>query len=221
MRIIRITGWVSVVTSLVLMLLGHLGTHELSWISSQISTYAAIAPYDYFITSSILLSALSLLIIGILASKYQIFGTNYFTHLVPGLSGAAASGLFMLAYYEESVRSLSMLKHSGFWAIRIQSFHDAGLLIFFYSSVLLVMMLGILVILYNSKIATKIIGGVIFSMGPASYFLMTTTWPKYIGFDGVTVGVNQRAALFCLWLAVAMVLALASNKTPTGYESSP
>lgn len=206
--------------SLVSMLLGHFGTHKLSWISSQISTYASVAPYDYFVTSSILLSALSLLVIGILVSKYQIFGTNYFTHLVPGLSGAAASGLIMLAYYEETARSLSILKHSGFWAIRVQSFHDAGLLIFFYSSVLLVMLLGILVILYNLKIVTRIIGGVIFSMGPASYFLMTTKWPKYIGFDGVTVGVNQRAALFCLWLAVAMVLALASNKTLTSCESS-
>ena len=212
MQTVRIIGLVSVITSLLLMVIGHLGAHELNWLSYQISTYAATAPYDYFVTTSMVLSALSLLIIGVLISRDNIIGTNYFAHLVPALSGAAASGLIIVAYFEETAQTLSLLKQSGFWAIRVQTFHDAGLLIFFYSSVLLVILAGILIILYKSNIITKVLGGVILSMGPLSYVFMTTNWPKLIGLEGVTIGIKQRAALLCLWLAIALILAMASNK---------
>lgn len=212
MRISIIMGWILVVTALIVMVAGHFGDHTLSWTSSQISTYAATAPYDYFITGSMLLSALSLLIIGLLVSKYQIIGTGCAAHFVPALSGAAASGLLMLAYYEETAPNLNLLQRSGFLAIRTQSFHDAGLTIFFYSTVLLIMVTGFIILLYNSKTMVRILGGIILGLGPAAYLFMTTTWPKLIGFEGNTTGINQRAALFSLWLAVALILALASNK---------
>ncbi len=212
MKTVLVIGWLSTVASLFSMVIGHLGVHEMSWVSAQISTYAATAPYDYFITSSMLLSAFSLIIIGVLVSNYHIVGTGFLAHFVPPLSGAAASGLILVAYFEETATTLNMLKQSGFWAIRIQSFHDAGLLIFFYSTVLLVMLLGVLVLTSNLKVGTKVLGGIVLAMGPASYFLMTTTWPKFIGLDGVTIGANQRSALFCLWLAVALVLAIVSTK---------
>jgi len=214
MRNIIFIGWISAVASLASMVIGHLGSHELSWISSQISTYAAKAPYDFFITGSILLSSLTLLLIGILVSRYQIMGTNVLAHLVPALSGASASGLLMLAYYEETAKNLNHLKKSGLWAIRIQSFHDAGLTIFFYSTLLLVMLLGVMSLLNAASAKGKIIGAVILGMGPASYLLMATHWPKLVGFEGTTVGVNQRAALFCLWLAVVLILTIASRKAP-------
>lgn len=198
--------------SIASMVIGHLGSHDLSWKSSQISTYAAQAAYDSFITGSILLSSLTLLLIGILVSRYQIIGTNVLVHLLPALSGASASGLLMLAYYEETAKSLNYLKKSGFWAIRIQSFHDAGLTIFFYSTLLLVMLLGFMSLLDAVSAKGKIKGAVILGMGPASYLLMTTRWPKIVGFEGITVGVNQRAALFCLWLAVVLILTIASHK---------
>ena len=213
MRHVLIIGWVLAIASFLLMVIGHSGRHELSWISSQISTYAATAPHDYLVTTSMLLSSLSLITIGILVSKYKIFGESYSAHFVPALSGAAASGLIMLAYYEETAKTISLLKQSGFWAIRVQSFHDAGLFIFFYSALLLVMLLGILAIIYNRKHIYKVLGFVILSMGPASYLLMTERWPKFIGFEGVTTGVNQRAALLCLWVAVTLVLVIASNKS--------
>lgn len=221
MRHIIIVGWTSIISSFLLMTIGHLGTHDLSWVSSQISTYAATAPYDYLVTTSILLSSLSLLIVGILVSKYKILGSSYFAHLVPALSGAAAAGLIMVAYYEETAKTISLLKQSGFWAIRVQTFHDAGLFIFFNSALLLVMLLGILAIIYNSKKINKILGVVVFSVGPVSYFLMTTRWPKLIGFEGVTTGVNQRAALFFLWVAVTIVLVMASNKSLQPTTNAP
>ena len=195
------------------MVLGHFGTHELNLMSSQISTYAAKAPYDYLITTSMLLSSLTLLIISFLNSKFQMFGSSYLAHFIPALAGAASFGLVMLAYYEETARNLSVLKQSGFMAIRIQSFHDAGLLMFFYSSLSLAVLLGTLTIIYNHNKIHKILGGIIFFMAPISFMLMTTKWPKAIGFEGVTIGLNQRAALLCLWLAFTLILIMASNKS--------
>lgn len=194
------------------MVIGHFGNHNLSWQSSQISTYAATAPYDYLITTSMLLSSVSIIFVGILVTKYKIFGSSYLVHFVPVLSGASAAGLMMVAKYEETAKNLTQLKESGFWAIRVQSFHDAGLLIFFNSAILFIVLLGILATIYSGKKLDKISGIVVVSAGPAAYFLMTTKWPKTIGFEGVTTGINERAALFCLWLAVVLVLAVVSNK---------
>ena len=214
MRHLLTICWISVISALLFMVLGHLGQHDLSWKVSQISTYAATAPYDYFITTSMLLSSAALIATGILISKHNIFRFGYLAHFAPVLSGASASGLLMLAYFEETAKNLPMLKKSGFWAIRVQSFHDAGLLIFFYGAILLVILLGILTAIYNFKKSHKLFGILIISFGPAAYFLMTTPWPKYVGFEGITTGINQRAALFCLWAAVTIFLAVISNNAP-------
>jgi len=213
MILISRIGLIIALLSLLSMVLGHFGTHELNLMSSQISTYAAKAPYDYLITTSMLLSSLTLLIISFLNSKFQMFGSSYLAHFIPALAGAASFGLVMLAYYEETARNLSVLKQSGFMAIRIQSFHDAGLLMFFYSSLSLAVLLGTLTIIYNYNKINKVLGGIILCMAPISFMLMTTKWPKAIGFEGVTIGLNQRAALLCLWLAFTLMLVMASNKS--------
>lgn len=195
------------------MIIGHLGAGRLNWLANQISTYAAVAPHDHFITASILLSSFTLLVVALLVSRHQIVGTSVYAHLIPLLAGAAASGLIVLSCFEETASSISQLKNAGFWAIRVQSFHDAGLLIFFYSSMILVMLLGVLVSINTRELITRLSGGAIAGMGPVSYFLMTTAWPKYVGLQGITVGANERASLFCLWLAVVLLLAHASRGT--------
>ncbi|MDH3973809.1 MAG: DUF998 domain-containing protein [Deltaproteobacteria bacterium] len=213
MILISRIGLIIAFLSLVSMVLGHFGSHELNLISSQISTYAAKAPYDYLITTSMLLSSLTLLIISFINSKFQIFGSSHLAHFIPALSGAASFGLVMLAYYEETAKNLSVLKQSGFMAIRIQSFHDAGLLMFFYSSLSLAVLLGTLTIIYNYNKINRVLGGIILCMAPISFMLMTTKWPKAIGIEGATIGLNQRAALLCLWLAFTLVLVMVSNKS--------
>ena len=218
MVLISRIGLIIALLSLVSMVFGHFGTHDLSLRSAQISTYAAKAPYDYLITTSILLSSLTLLIISFINSKFQLFGASYLAHFIPALSGAASFGLVMLAYYEETAKNLSTLKQSGFMAIRIQSFHDAGLLMFFYGSLSLVILLGTLSIIYNYNKFNKVLGGIILCMAPLSFMLMTTKWPKALGFEGVTVGLNQRAALLCLWLAFTLILVMVSKNT---FKSSP
>lgn len=57
----------------------------------------------------------------------------------------------------------------------------------------------------------KLLGLIISSMGPASFFLMTTSWPKFIGINGQSAGLKQRASLLSLWIAMAVLLFLAFN----------
>ena len=206
-------GWTIVVTSLLFMIVGHFGSHDLSWTSSQISTYAATSPLDYFVTTAMLLSALSLLIVGLLASKYKVLGNSYMANIVPALSGAAASGLVILTLYEETAPTRRVLRELGFRAVRVQSFHDAGLQIFFYSSLLLVILTGILCFISSKTMTSKILSGVLFGMGPLSFFLSSSAWPRYLGFQGGIGGLKQRAGLFCLWLAVVLFLKLVSDKS--------
>lgn len=195
------------------MVIGHFGIHDLNFVTTQISTYAAKAPYDYFITTSMLLSSFTLLAVSFLNSKHQLFSSSHLSNFIPALSGAASIGLIMLSYFEEKANNLSSLKQAGFSAIRVQTFHDAGLLIFFNSSLLLSLLIGTLIVIYSYKKANKILGALIFSMAPISYMLMTTRWPKAVGFEGLTVGLNQRAALLCLWLAFTLFLIMASKNT--------
>jgi hypothetical protein len=209
-----IAGWASAILALITMLIGHMGKHNLNWMSYHISTFAANAPNDTWITSSMLMSAVSLLCIGVLISKYQLLGTNYFTHLLPLLIGAAISGLIMLATFEETARTLKALKHMSFSAIRQQSFHDAGLMIFFYCSICLTIMAGFFCMIFR-KGKEKILGIIITSLGPASFFLMTTSWPKFIGINGHSAGLKQRASLLCIWIAMALLLLLALKRIGT------
>lgn len=203
-------GLITAFLSLVSMVIGHFGAQELSAVSSQISSYAAKAPNDYLITTSMLLASLTLLVISYLNSKYHLFGGSHVAHLIPAISGAASFGLLMLSYFEETAPNLDVLKKSGFMAIRVQSFHDAGLLMFYYSSLALAIILGTLSIIYCQNRIHKVLGGIMLSMSPTSLLLMTTKWPKALGLDGVTVGLNQRAALFCLWVAFTIILAMVS-----------
>jgi hypothetical protein len=46
----------------------------------------------------------------------------------------------------------------------------------------------------------------------AAFPLMTTAWPRLIGALGAGPGLRQRASLLSIWLAIALVLVVASNK---------
>lgn len=197
-------------SALLAMIIGHLGNHSLMWTSNQISTYAARAPYDNFVTVAIILYAITLLLIGVIASRDRLLSKVPIATATAPLTGSAAAGLFMLAYYEETATSINALKSSGFWAIRIQSFHDAGLDIFFYSSMLLALVLGLMTFIHQNNILGKVGGVIIALFGPLSYLLMTTRWPTFLGLEGSNVGLKQRAGIFVLWLAVIVFLSLLS-----------
>lgn len=125
-----IAGWTAAISALITMFIGHWGARDLSWISNQISTYAAQSPNDAWITASMLISAAALVCISLLISKHQILGANGLVHVIPVLIGAVIAGLILLAFFEETARTIKMLKSATFEAIRQQSFHDAGLMVF-------------------------------------------------------------------------------------------
>jgi len=217
-------GWSLAILAVVTMFIGHQGANELNWVSTQISTYAKSAPHDYFITASMLISASLMLVIGFLVTNEKVIGESILTFIVSPITGSAAAGLFMLSYYEETARTISALKTSGFWSIRVQSFHDAGLDIFFYSSLIFIFLLGLLVIINVEKLSHKFLGVLILLLSPLSYLLMTTPWLHLFGLKGHLVGINQRAGLFSLWLAAVIFLGIASNislKQGRSYRRAP
>jgi hypothetical protein len=106
---------------------------------------------------------------------------------------------------------MSILKNSGFDAIRQQSFHDAGLLIFFYSTILLAVLFGILIIVQTPAWKRKILGGSVALLGLAAFPLMTMPWQRMIGILNAVPGLKQRSSLLSLWLAIALMLVAASD----------
>jgi hypothetical protein len=208
MKYTAIAGLISAFTALVAMVIGHLGNHELSWVASHISTFAADAPNDAWITAAMLMSAFSLVCIGVLISRYQILGSSFIVHLLPLMIGAAVSGLILLAAFEETAKSITELKGLRFGFIRQQSFHDAGLMVFFYSSISITMMAGFILAVFRSG-GEKILGLILACMGPVSFLLMTTSWPEIIGIAQRSAGLKQRVSFFCIWIAMVMLLLLA------------
>jgi hypothetical protein len=211
-RILIATGWISLISAFIAMIIGHTGSHDLRWQMDQISTYAAIAPHDRWITAAMLFPCVTLVCISILVSRYKILGDNNVAHAVPLCAGAMIAGRLTLAVYEETARTVTILKKAGFEAIRQQSFHDAGLLIFFYSAILVAVVLGVLIIAQADHWKEKILGNSVTVLGIAAFPLMTTTWPRLIGVLGADPGLKQRASLLSIWLSIALVLVVASNK---------
>jgi len=211
-RILIAAGWISLISALIAMIIGHTGSHDLRWEVNQISTYAATAPHDRWITAAMLLPCVTLACISILVSRFNILGDSNVAHTMPLCAGATIAGLLTLAVYEETARTVTILKTAGFEAIRRQSFHDAALLIFFYSAVLVAVVLGVLIIAQADNWKEKILGSSVTVLGLAAFPLMTTAWPRLIGVLGAGPGMKQRASLLSLWLAIALVLMVASNK---------
>jgi hypothetical protein len=159
-----------------------------------------------------ILPCLTLICISILVSRYEILGVTHLVHIVPLVTGAAISGLLTLASFKETARTISVLRSSGFDAIRQQSFHDAGLLIFFYSGILLAVLFGILIIEHSADRKSRILGGSVAVLGLGAFPLMAMPWPRMIGILTAVPGLKQRASLLSLWLAITLVLAAISGR---------
>ena len=210
LRLILFVGWICAISALIAMAIGHSGEHDLHWTANQISSYAAGAPHGNWITASMLLSVMTLFILSLLFSRFKVFGEHVLISMVPLVAGSAIGGLLVLARYQETARTVTLLKSAGYATIRQQSFHDTGLLIFYFSSIALTMSLGLIAITTQRHWLRKAVGLVIFSAGPISLVLMRTAWPGLVGAVGNNTGLKQRAALLCLWFAFVLVLALAS-----------
>lgn len=210
---VRTVAWVSMILAFVAMVVGHLGTPELVWSRNYISTFAARAPNGDWITAAMLLVAVAMLGIGILAvSRERPLGWLP-GGLVAMAMGTGVSGLLLLAAYEETAASLSALRKLGFAAIRQQSFHDAGLFVFFYGTILALSVAGA-AILGRCGGRTRMAGAAALASGPLSYLAMTSAWPATLGIAGVGLGLKQRSAFLLLWVGALILLAVLSRPRP-------
>lgn len=210
-----LAAWMSLLLAPVAMIIGHLGAPDLGWDRNYISTFAARAPNGDWVTAAILLSAFAMLSIGIVAGNRDRPREKLTGNLIAMAMGAAASGLLLLAAFEETAASLSALRKLGFAAIRQQSFHDAGLFIFFYGAILALLVAGA-AMLAERGAGTRVLGGVVAASGPLSYASLTTAWPAAVGFMGADVGLKQRAAFLFLWIGALTLLLLLSRRRNGG-----
>lgn len=205
-RILVMTAWLALFAAMAAMIVGHTGTMALNPVANQISTYAAHAPRQAWITAGIVLPCVALACIGMLASGHKMLGDHWLAHCVPLLAGAAISGLLMLAVFKETAADFAALKRANLDSIIQQSFHNAGLLIFFYSTLLLVILGGGLTIARAAGYRIRLTGIAAVLLGLAARPLMLTPWPHVLGVTGGAYGLRQRASLFSLWLAATLLL---------------
>ena len=126
--------------------------------------------------------------------------------------GAAVSGLLIVAYFKETAASIVQLKKMGFEAIRQQTFHDAGLLLFFYGSAAALAIAGLVVALRAADWLGRVSGIVVALSGPIAYGALISPWPQYLGFVGADAGLKQRAAFLALWAGGLVLLTVVTNK---------
>jgi len=210
-RTLLAASWAALVLAMLAMAVGHTGAPDLNWLANQISTYAATAPNRAWITAGMVLPCVAIACLSVLVSRHGLLGESPPAHAVPLLAGGVISGLLTLAVFRETARSYVMLKGAGLDAIRQQSFHDAGLMIFFYSAILLAVLSGMLVMAQARAWAGKVLGASVSLLGLAAFPLMAAPWPQLLGITGAVHGLMQRASLFSLWLATALVLAAATS----------
>ena len=205
-RICVAAAWLSLILALSAMLIGHLDAGELSWTKNNVSTYAARAANDDWITAAMLLAASSLLCIAFTVVRHGRLAGTVSGGLVAALSGSAVSGLLLLSAYEETAAGGAALAELGVAAIRQQSFHDAGLFVFFYSSILALFTAGTAIVA-TGRAGERILGAIVAASGLVSYAAMRIAWPAAIGFAGPAAGLRQRAAFVMLWLGAVLLLA--------------
>jgi hypothetical protein len=198
---------VGAIIALGAMAIGHSGTHNLIWTRDPISTFAARAPMDVFVTISMVLSAFTLVVVCLAAVEAS--STPVFLRLIaPVISGVAAGGLLLLATFEETISLRLSTSPPTLQQVRIQAFHDAGLLLFFSGSLLLLSTLGILWIASRSG-RSRYMGLVPIASAIGAFSVRI--WPIFAA--GWT-GLSQRVSLLLIWIGLAAVAFVYLRRVP-------
>lgn len=202
---VGLAGWLSMVLAPVAMVIGHLGDPSLGWKTHQISTFAARGQHGDWITAAMLLSAFAMVCIGTVISGSARPGGKFTSGLIAMTLGASASGLLLLAAFEETAAGMAALRNMSVGAIREQSFHDAGLLVFFYGAILALFTAGA-ALFAERGVRRRFLAATVAASGPLAYATMTTSWPATFGIAGAAIGVKQRAAFLLLWFGALLLL---------------
>ena len=220
-RILVFTSWAAIFAAMAAMIIGHTGATGLTPLAHQISTYAATAPHQDWITAGMLLPSVALGAIGMLISGHRLLGDSWLAHVAPLLAGAAAAGLLTLAAFKESAPTMAALKGASLDAIIQQSIHNAGLMIFFYSTVLLILLCGGLTVARAPAWLGRLAGVAAIALALAAEPLMVTHWPHALGIEGTSYGLQQRVSLASLWLAAALILLAARPPALAWLRATP
>jgi hypothetical protein len=223
-RRLIIVVWACLSLTCLLLVVGHQGEHGLSWVDSQVSSYAAAAPLDGFVTAGMFTAAAGMLLTAVLLSWSGPFAGNLWAHLAALCFGASAVGLVVLASFEEAAPNLAALRRAGLEAVQQQSFHDAGLLVFFLSLVGGLVIAGIVTAAYRSDRVGRLLGVLVALSGPLAVGSLRCAWPSLLGIAGAAVGLRQRAAFLAFGVGVTLlVLVLKGSEqhrdTPGGIRS--
>jgi hypothetical protein len=206
---IGIAAWLSLALAPAAMVVGHLGERNLSLTVNHVSTFAARAANDDWITAAMLLAAFAMVGIGTVVSGSGWPGGRIHSSLIAMALGASVAGLLLLATFEETAEGLAALRQLGFGAIRQQSFHDAGLHIFFHGAVLALCAAGA-AMLAERGVRARILGATVAASGPLAYAAMVTSWPALLGIAGV--GLKQRLSFLFLWIGAVLLLAALTRR---------
>lgn len=208
MRTGSISAWIVLFAAPLALLVGHLGADNLSWIKNGISTYAAAAPHANWVSAGILLAGLSITCLGVGISLNTRLRINILSQIASMCCGAAASGLLMLCRFKETANNIEALKRMEFAAVRQQTFHDAGLLIFVCSAVLALMLSGLIAMARSASWGSRILAAVVFVSGPIACAVVISSAQGPAAFLGTAPGLKQRAGFFCLWVGALCLMAL-------------
>jgi hypothetical protein len=208
MRAGVIIAWIVLFAAPLVLFVGHLGAGGLNWLENGISTYAANAPNGNWVSAGILLAGLSIVCLGVGISLNTSLRISLLSQIASMCCGAAAAGLLMLCRYKETANNIEALKRMEFAAIRQQTFHDAGLLMFVSAAVLALMISGLIAMVRSASWGGRLLAAAVFVSGPIACAVVISSSQGPVGFLGTAPGLKQRAAFFCLWVGAFCLLTL-------------
>ena len=192
----RLIG-IALIFSLLGMALGHFGATELDWHRDPISTFAARAPLHKFVTGSMILAALAIFLLGCdiaIGPKRQ---PTFIYGVVACLAGASAAGLLTVALFKEPVQWTLPHPSPTEDQVRVQAFHDCGLMLFFYGSAVTLMLLSGIWIAGSRNIRR------LFGILPFTFVVAAKWGVYYIPLAGNSGGIRQRITMLLLWCGLA------------------
>lgn len=194
-----------VVGSLVAMIIGHLRAERLVWTRDAVSTFAAHAPLDEWVSISMLLLAFAILLMGLEVSLRPKERSDVLAGLLPCLAGVCAAGLLVLATFEEAI-SWVISQEPTQEQVRMQAFHDCGVLIFFHGSLVTLVLFGVLGFrdTEGGKRYLRIL--------PAAFAIGAWLTASWAPFPSNAFGLKQRASLLLLWAGFASYAFLAPSE---------
>ncbi len=181
-------AWLTILVSPITLVVGHRGTSSGAWKTSQVSVLAVHAPYDDWITATMVLAAIGLVSMGL--SLHRALGVGFVSRVLAMFFAAAASGLGLLAYYE-----IGSCSDKGA--------HNAGLMLFLGAATAGLLASGGAVAVIGPGWWRRLTGLLV------SVCAVAPVVGK-IFFKSLPAGLKQRGDFLSLWIGTLLLLILVS-----------